>query len=887
MTRTLQLLALGSSLAWIGCTKDTRDLAVGPGDAVLARSSPYPGESDVAITRPVVLDFSSPIDPAAATPEAVLLVGGSVRLPARFRVSSDRRRIRLLPESLPAGQRVRVTVHGDMLRSARGRPVDADDDGRVGGSRTLEFATLDLERRPNTELCGRVFAQEVGAEAKPLQGVTVSVPGLALSGRTDAFGNFLLSDLPDGRIPVRIDGRTAPRSAAGFSYAALSQVFDTASGRTRNAATVYLAPIAAAALRPVSELGDTTLAIADAQLARILDPRLRTALGTVRVTVRAGSLVADDGKRGGRAGIAPVPASGLPVPDGFALPVLIAVETDGPRSFDRPASLSFPNLGRLPPGSSSALWSFANGRFEVVGPMRVSPDGTNIETEAGVGIRSAGLYGCAPAVQAGGDAPALAGGQPLASRFHFLIAMDTELRRGKTSSLGALDLVLPPGRGYELAYYSATEGLFGEVRGTTGTSGQRSRLPRVTLQRVGSLSDSDGDGIPDRAERVVGTDPDQPDSDGDGHSDLEELMEAADPLDALDPRTGILASAATEGRAVDIHVENGLALVAEGSSGVEVFNVHSGMSPLRVARIDTPGLAGRAALAGSWVAVADGAAGLVLISLEDPLAARIDRRIALDGATSCVAGTAGLVLAGTSRGWIYAIDPFLGSVIARTQVTDDAVLDLSLQGERLYALGTTKLHSFALRNGRLKLQSRVGSLGSGPLRRLFVDQDHAYVVRESGYSTLSLANPPVLLGMGSTTQPAWKTLVLAKPALGIAAVGASTSPVLAQLSLYDTGDPRLLGGIRRLGGIATPGIARALALSHGLAYVADDTRGMHVVGFTAHDYARNPPSRITLEPDFDILGVQAQQTVSVLARAEDDVGIREVELFVDGKKLQI
>ncbi len=42
--------------------------------------------------------------------------------------------------------------------------------------------------------------------------------------------------------------------------------------------------------------------------------------------------------------------------------------------------------------------------------------------------------------------------------------------------------------------------------------------------------DSDGDGIPDHVERVLGTDPYHHDSDGDGLSDLEELQRGLDPL---------------------------------------------------------------------------------------------------------------------------------------------------------------------------------------------------------------------------------------------------------------------------------------------------------------------------------------------------------------------
>src|SRR5262249_61028791 len=109
------------------------------------------------------------------------------------------------------------------------------------------------------------------------------------------------------------------------------------------------------------------------------------ALAGGSVTVPANSLFSDDGARGGKVGIAPVPPDRLPgpLPPGAELPLVITVQTDGPLNFDKPAPVCFPNLPdpvtgqQLPPGSKQSLISFNHKKAicEVVGTMRVSADG--------------------------------------------------------------------------------------------------------------------------------------------------------------------------------------------------------------------------------------------------------------------------------------------------------------------------------------------------------------------------------------------------------------------------------------------------------------------------------------------------------------------------------
>ena len=85
----------------------------------------------------------------------------------------------------------------------------------------------------------------------------------------------------------------------------------------------------------------------------------------------------------------------------------------------------------------------------------------------------------------------------------------------------------------------------------------------------------------------------------------------------------------------------------------------------------------------------------------------------------------------------------------------------------------------------------------------------------------------------------------------------------------------------------TPGEARATAVAGGLAYVADGRAGLSVLNHLPLDLAGVPPV-ITLQssgagPEGRV--VEAGSLAWLSARVSDDVGVREVELFVDGERV--
>ena len=380
-------------------------------------SSPANGERDVALTRETIIRLPKPISTVTIVDEtAIVAEFAETALEARYQTSPDRRTITLFYKNpLPASARIRVTVHGDMLIDNDGLPIDADGDGISGGTVLIEFDTLTLTVLTDTEsnaiVCGRVFDSEqvlaqdgVTRIDKPLAGVKVTVDGAedTLFAITDACGNFRLDPAPVGKFFVHIDGRTATTPVPEDAYyPVVGKSWESIPGEEVNVGNVYLPLILSETLQDLDDMDDTPITFPDTVLEE--SPELA---GTV-LMVPPGSLVDEDGNEGGRLGIAPVPADRLPgaLPEGLeGFPIVITVQSDTGTNFNEPVPVCFPNRADmntglpLEPREKTGLWSFNHdaGRWEVVGPMTVSEDGTQICTDPGIGILAPGWHCASP-----------------------------------------------------------------------------------------------------------------------------------------------------------------------------------------------------------------------------------------------------------------------------------------------------------------------------------------------------------------------------------------------------------------------------------------------------------------------------------------------------------
>ena len=383
--------------------------------------SPADGEANVAVTRETVFTLTFPLSESSIPTRANLYAEfGGRKILSRIQPSSDRKTITLFyTEPLPGSARMRVTFDPSGLKDIFGRELDLDGNGVPGGVLESTFDTLSITPVSNTAIIGRVFASELSASPgfagtpvnKPLERVRVTVDGREqdLQTFTDAEGNFKLSPVPAGRFFVHVDGRTAIGSTwpGGAYYPVVGKAWEAIAGKEDNLAggdgQIFLPLVRANTLQTVSATEVTKITFP----AEVL--RDHPELTGVELLVPPNNLLDENGARGGKLGIAPVPPDRLPqkLPPGLEFNIVFTVQSDGPQNFDQPVPVRFPNLAdpktglKLAPGEKTALWSFNHdlGEWEIVGPATVTADGNFIETDLGVGIRQPGWGGFNPGTQ--------------------------------------------------------------------------------------------------------------------------------------------------------------------------------------------------------------------------------------------------------------------------------------------------------------------------------------------------------------------------------------------------------------------------------------------------------------------------------------------------------
>jgi hypothetical protein len=165
--------------------------------------------------------------------------------------------------------------------------------------------------------------------------------------------------------------------------------------------------------------------------------------------------------------------------------------------------------------------------------------------------------------------------------------------------------------------------------------------------------------------------------------------------------------------------------------------------------------------------------------------------------------------------------------------------------------------------------------------RVYAAAGTAYVTQRTGYITYDVTNrlaPALLNNANSSGQFGWKQIVLNGSGLGVCAVGNNSGPD-GGIALYKTSDPLINNDF--VASFVTPGVARAVTLYNGLAYIASYYEGLTVLNYLPYDTQRQPPS---LSYRASNLGgkVESNGQVFVEVDARDDVQVRNVTLLVDG-----
>jgi len=471
------------------------------------------------------------------------------------------------------------------------------------------------------------------------------------------------------------------------------------------------------------------------------------------------------------------------------------------------------------------------------------------------------------------------------STYFYMIEFEEFTLRGESSAQGTIDAIMPPDSDYFLAVYHPVSNAYGDIRGITAGNGEVTELFQVVLEDPSLLTDTDSEGLADVAELVIGTNPENPDTDGDGIDDGAEVQQGTNPLDGLIVQTGIIASVDTPGTALDVCALNDIAAVADSGAGVSVFNVFNGMNPSIIAQVDTQGNAQAVACAGDLIAVADGEAGLAIIDISDPPAARVIHQIELDGRAQTVAAGGNLAYVGTSDGKVAIVELSSGAGLYGLTFSE-AVDDVALSGDELYVLTASSLFIYGTSSEGLQQIGRLPVSGSpAPLevgRKLFVGGNLAYVGYFTGYSVIDVSDSttPQLIGSSPETQAAMHDIVANGSGLVLGTTSFAGPSTLA-VSLYDGSDPTDV--TQFITSFDTPGAARALAIYNGLAYVADQA-GMQVINYLAYDSQGVPPT-IALASNVPGNDVAEGRLVRVTADVSDDVQVRNVEFYLDGKRI--
>lgn len=504
-----------------------------------------------------------------------------------------------------------------------------------------------------------------------------------------------------------------------------------------------------------------------------------------------------------------------------------------------------------------------------------------------VGLDSASGYGNPLDVllQAHGEA------HPLTLRGHYRLTGPGTVQRGRVIPGAPLKFILRPNTVYRLDILDAANLSVASRLFVSPTTGAESELKPILVRPVDQSPDTDGDGLRDFAEGIVGTRPDRADSDGDGVADGAEVQADRNPLDNLPAITGIIGTLPLPGVATDVCLDGDRALVAMGSAGLAVVSVSRVDAPTVIAQVDTPGDARRVACDRTYVAVADGGAGLAIVDISDPPAAFIKHQMLRIGEANCVIAADGLAYVGTQGGDLVAVHLASGTVEDRLPI-GGAIHDLAFLRNRLLVLTGTTLHVVDLGGDTMEiLASQPVSLFAEGLtgrRRVSVGGNLAYVTSYPGYSIVDLTVPsaPVLVGNAVEHGPnSFKQILPTGSGLGVAAVGVNPrDDGTHDVWLYDLSDPQIR--TRFSTQFQTPGIARSLALHRGLCFVADGSSGLQTLNFLAADTGTTPPT-IRLDASFPLhpAVVESGAYAALIAEAADDVLVRDVEFYVDGDRV--
>jgi hypothetical protein len=476
-------------------------------------------------------------------------------------------------------------------------------------------------------------------------------------------------------------------------------------------------------------------------------------------------------------------------------------------------------------------------------------------------------------------------------------AGDGPILRKVSDGGGHWSFFLASGVAFRHAEFDPVSGLIADTVDVTSGTGET--VVGVPVFRASTESDTDGDGLPDDVEFAIGSAPGEVDTDDDGADDFTEIAAGGNPLDGVAGPTGVIGALQLDGEAWDIATVGPVAYVATGNHGLAIVDISEPGQPI---------LLGSRDLTGSNVSVAvDGARGLAavashfvepglhIVDVSDPAHPVTQRTVALpDGARHVeVLDGVAFVASGTA---VVAIELVSGEVL-QTLDLGGALTGLAREGETLFAMDQAGTLTAVDISGvqMVALDTLAVADGGG---EVFGGGGIAYLASQGargGFATVDVSDPGDLALISNSDVAAGF-----RPDQAVAADGSAHALVIGNVpdpnnpflsidvvDVADVSDPADTDAF--LARFVLPEFPLGITLASGVAFIADGSADLLVIGYESADVAGEAPdvSISALVDDLDPAapGIQVapDSRIHLLVEATDDVLVRGVEILVNGQ----
>ena len=436
-------------------------------------------------------------------------------------------------------------------------------------------------------------------------------------------------------------------------------------------------------------------------------------------------------------------------------------------------------------------------------------------------------------------------GRPLTGNTYFKATDLTTgfVQRGWLPGSGQfINVPLAPNNLYEVSYLDPATLFTGTTVFRSNPGGTPTVIPQAVLA-ASLFPDSDGDGLPDDAEDILGTDPHKFSTSGDGISDLAKLQQGLDLLSNVAFPRGIVASLTFPGAGRNVVLtgsttdpQGQTAYVAASTGGLAIVDASNFRKPVLLGQLPLSGDANDVAVDARLqiAAVADSGGGLVLVNVADPTNPTVLHTIPVTTDQVEVADGVAYVAVG---GCFQAYDMFSGESLGSLSLTNGLITGLAREGPMLYTMDSGLTLRVIDISGATMVARGSLSLpqGVGPL---FVGDGVAYVSAgfgtTGGFITANVSNPDAPTLISGTPDTSTQARALAANGSGLlVSVGTLPLPKGFSLDVTNVSDPTNTGDlVASLPNLRDP---RGVALASGIAFVADTFLRLAVYNYLAFD----------------------------------------------------